>query len=141
MAYCTRDEVEALIPTERLAEALRDPVTKAEKTGLMVAIMDSASLAVDAMIGGKLTTPLTSPYPSLARRAAIVLSLESIWKRIGVSGSSNPWNSEADALRDMLKEVGSGTKVLQPGVIYSFTDTERVFSESESAAQYEVTDE
>jgi hypothetical protein len=144
MAYVTRAEIEALIPAAELATALKDPATGAETTGLMVALIAAADLDVDARLGGSYEVPFTGTVPALVRRAALVFTLESIWKRRGVSGDpANPWTREADRLRDRLDVVVDAGRMMESDALAaSFGAISSVFSTTvDSRTTYNLSDE
>lgn len=123
MPYATRSDLEALVPSERLAEALKG-TGGTETTGLLTAILAAADTQVNAYLENSYTTPLTTPYPAIVKRAAAVFALETVWQRKGLSGEqSNPWAGMADKLRDRLDDIGRGAlKMTNDEAVGAFDD-------------------
>lgn len=79
-----------------------------------------ASANVDAMLSSIYQTPFSNP-PALVKSAAITFAAEMLYLRRLTPTESNPFKSQADMYRDMLKKIGNGDIPLD-------ANTTRIFS-------------
>jgi phage gp36-like protein len=138
-SYATRAEVEALIAQADLARVLDPDKSGTEHVGLFDAIVAAASLEVEALLGMAYEVPFTSPYPAIVRRAALVFTLETCWRRKGASGDANPWARAADALRETLRDIAAGRMALDTSqsLVGSFSTRSSSFEiEADATSSY-----
>lgn len=102
MAYIIEDDLLADIPSEFLAQALADGTPVAFSV-----IADRASDKVDAVLIQRMEVPLPPGHVGLpiAKEAARVFALESLYKRRGYSKENNPWTDDADTQMRKLNSI------------------------------------
>jgi len=106
-AYCSRSDIDTLIPANVLKQALDDDADGVEDSGLADLLLEAASRTVDGLLCR--TTALDLPYPYLAVRAAVVFACWLIYQRKGNSPESkNPWQGEKDKYETHLGQVAAG---------------------------------
>ena len=108
MSYTSRAAIEAIIPSEFIAEALDDDNDGAEDAGLFDKVLTQAELSVDAYLQGRYTTPISAPIPAVVSEASRTFFCEMLHDRRGHHGESNPFTEKADGLRMLLGKIGSG---------------------------------
>jgi len=109
MNYVTQSELEAELPPQHLIDACDDDGDGVADEGRIESVLAGASRAVDGYLEGRYSVPLAEP-PQLARRAALVFALETIYRRR--NSEKNPWSEEAGKLRARLEKVASGEQPL-----------------------------
>jgi phage gp36-like protein len=117
MPYHTKASVTADVPAAFLLEALDDNRDGTEDAGLYDQLAANASESVDAYLGGRFAVPFTTDIPPLAITASRIFCLESLYGRRGYSKDTdppNPWYAQAEAIRDRLKRIASGSEPLRP---------------------------
>ena len=114
--YCIEAHLTPLLPPQFLIEALDDDNDGVADTNLLDAIIDAASVEIDAALGQRFPVPFSSPVPALILHAAKVIVLDTLYMRRGVQEENNPWHAQADAVRKQLMAVGAGKAPLTPDV-------------------------
>jgi phage gp36-like protein len=115
VAYCTQSQLEALLPSAFLTEALDDDRDDAADAGLLDEIIAAADNEVDAALGQRFSVPFAEP-PPVAVHASKVFVLETLYRRRGSSDDNNPWAAQAAAVRKRLVDIGRGEAPLTPDV-------------------------
>lgn len=116
MAYTTRAQIEANLPPQFLLQALDDNGDGTEDTGLLDTILEGADGEVEAILGQRFAVPFTAPIPPVVPRAALVFTLETLYRRrgYGTEERPNPFAAEARKLREKLDRIARGEEPLAP---------------------------
>lgn len=137
MSYIVENDLLADLPSSFLAEALNDGP---DGTVAFSIIGDRASEAVDAILVQRVTVPVGEAEDGylIAKEAARIFALESIYKRRGAFGDANPWTAAAEYQRNKLrsivkKEQPFGNTVNKKPSASAITGTARSHSDSLSA--------
>lgn len=112
--------MQAEIPEPVLRDALDDDGDGQADAGLLDQIIVNASDEINGLIGGRYTTPLVTP-PSVVKRAALVFSCEAVYRRRRNGDDQNPYRKTADALRQVLKDIGAGKLSLDAAIVSDVT--------------------
>ena len=106
--YCTRADLEAVIPPQFITQALDDNGDGTEDEGLFDTICDAIDATIDGYLSGRFATPFSAPVPPLVRDAARVFVSESLYQRRGYASDANPYTARANQLRKQLENIGNG---------------------------------
>lgn len=112
MPYVELADLQAVIPTAWLTESLDD-----DGDGVIdawTAVQAGACRAVDAILGGRFSTPFTDPVPAIVREAAFQFAAESCYTRRGVPFDQNPFGKSASTIRAQLRQIAAGEIPLDP---------------------------
>ncbi|MCO6401349.1 MAG: DUF1320 family protein [Verrucomicrobia bacterium] len=112
MAYTTQSEIEALLPPKFLLQGIDDDNNETADSGLLTTLLGVVDLEIDGLISPSVALPLTSPYPAQIRVSALVLSLDSVYRRRGMADEVNPWAERAKDVRAALAKIGRGELAL-----------------------------
>lgn len=119
MSYTTQSEIETKIPAPHLVDALDDDRDGSPDEGVLAAIIESASNAVDAYLAGLFTVPF-DPVPAPCREAAFVFACETIYDRRQIL-EKNPFKDRAEFWRKRLEAIGKGEIPLDAATEKEFT--------------------
>lgn len=108
--YTTTAAIEAKIPAPILDDALDDDHDGQRDPALLDAIIANATDAVDAMIGNRITLPLTT-VPAAVRTAALWFVIEEIYGRRQLDLPKN-YATAIAANRAWLEQVRDGKQQL-----------------------------
>lgn len=113
MAYVAEDDVIPDLPAQFLQQALQDGADAV--TFELVATR--ASEAVDALLAARYVVPLdeASDAITVAKEAARIFALETLYKRRGYFGDVNPWTELAKDWRKRLSDIAAKKTELTPG--------------------------
>lgn len=114
MAYCSYNDIAALIPPDFLVQALDDNGDGAADDGLFDTIEGLAEDDINAFLGVRYALPLDQPYPPVVVSAARALTCEKLYDRRGIGPDKNPWTAKANAARAVLKAISLGETPLAP---------------------------
>lgn len=115
MPYITQADILPDLPTGFLVEALDDDNDGIADVDIWDAVATRATEAVDSFLSGRYATPFSAPVPPIAKEAARVFALETLYLRRGYhSDEANPWRRSATALRNKLIKIGNGDAPLTP---------------------------
>lgn len=118
MAYVEQTDLEGLIPAEYLSEGLDDTGDEnADTSAVWAQIAQSVQDEIDGRVGGRYAVPFSTPAPAAIKAAAKILALWMVYKRRGVSGDSNPWESQAQSWLKKLDGIGAGDIPLTPDTV------------------------
>lgn len=110
MAYLTLTDLEGKIPPAFLIDALDD-----DRDGVIDAfdkVADDVSETIDGILSVRYNVPFTT-VPKVVSSAAKTLAAEQCYKRRGVEDAKNPWKTDADGIRTMLRAIARGDIQLQ----------------------------
>lgn len=107
MSYTTQTKIQTLIPAADLTDALDDDRDGNADSGLLDAVIDTASTAVDAFLSGLYSVPFTTP-PAVVQEAALIFSCEAIYARRLQADQKNPFTARANYWRERLQKIGNG---------------------------------
>lgn len=113
MPYIEENDVIPDLPQRFLDEALAD----GQDVVTFEAIAQRASEAVDGILAARYAVPLDEDSDSfaVAKEAARIFALETLYKRRGYFGDQNPWTEQAKEQREFLRKVASKKAELAPG--------------------------
>ncbi|MBP7430718.1 MAG: DUF1320 family protein [Candidatus Hydrogenedentes bacterium] len=117
MGYVNRAFVRANIAPVDLLRALDHDNDRVEDTGAFDESDAAASNAVDAILSAVHTVPFTAPIPALVVDAATIFFCESLFSRRGIYGDQNPFKARADEMREVLRSVAEGARLLDAGAV------------------------
>ena len=115
MQYINLSDISGMIPGPFLIEALDDAGVGAADPAVVTQVLTDACQEVDGRIGGRYTTPLQMPFPTLAVYAAKLYAVRALYKR-RAKADGNPYKDDADKMDATLAEVAAGTRPLDPRV-------------------------
>lgn len=121
MPYTSASQIAAAIPGPALTDALDDDRDQVADPGLLDTIIAQASQTVDAFLASIYDVPFADPAPAPVKEAAFVFACELIYARRERTGDENPFTKRANAMRDLLKQIGSGKQPLAGATPRSFT--------------------
>ena len=112
MGYVNRAFVRANIAPVDLLRALDNNNDRVEDEGAFEESAAAASTSVDAILSAVHSVPFAAPVPALVVEAATIFFCESIFARRGIYGDQNPFRSRADELREILRSVADGSRMI-----------------------------
>lgn len=114
MAYTSRGAIVAKLPDRYVVEALDDDGDGEEDAGLLDTIIATGDTEIDGYLEGRYQLPL-SPTPAKLATASLVIALEAIYYRRGLSREDNPWANRASEIRASLRRIQAGEENLFAG--------------------------
>ncbi|BET67206.1 hypothetical protein ASA1KI_21240 [Opitutales bacterium ASA1] len=107
--YTTMTEMNALIPSAFLVQALDDDRDGVADASAWADVLRAASDEINGVLGTKYPVPFANPVPALVLDAARVFCAELLYNRRGFSGEEkNPWAARAAAIRKTLQAIAKG---------------------------------
>lgn len=117
--YCTRADIETLIPPPALVDGLDDDGDGTEDAGLLADIIEVQANRVDAALAGRYTVPFTT-VPALVRQATIIFVAHAIYAR-RPTADKNPFAARAKELEERLTRIGAGMDPLDASTEAAYT--------------------
>ena len=112
MSYVVQTDIEAMIPSDFLVQALNDSGEEGGESAGWVKVAQAVDDQINALLSVGYTVPLVSPCPTLIKEAAKVLAASLCYKRRGKTGDGNPWGtSEANWIK-RLEKIGKGEELV-----------------------------
>lgn len=138
MAYCTKSQLEAMVPPARIVESLDDNGDGTEDTGLWEKVEEAVRKKIDGILGQRFTVPFATP-PTAVVEAALTLCADTLFRRRGIVDEQNPWAKEARNTIERLQRMATGREPLEAATIArnapisAISEDARLYSENEDA--------
>jgi len=114
MAYVVQSDLEGMIPSDFLVQALNDSGEEGGDAAGWEKVAQAVQDQLDALLSVSYSVPLAEPYPALVKQAAKVLAASLCYKRRGKTGDGNPWETEAGNWLKRFEKIGNGSEPLMP---------------------------
>lgn len=115
-AYVLMSEMNGLIPTAFLVQALDDDADGSADATAWDAVVAQVHKQIDGPLGVRFTVPLSNPLPPIVAEAAPIFAAELLYNRRGLADDKNPWTTQATALRKKLDAIAKGELPLTPEI-------------------------
>lgn len=115
MHYVELSQIEGRLPREYLVEALDDDKDGVIDETAWELVQSDVGAAIDGPLSARFGVPFAAPLPPMVTLAARVFALEQLYARRGTPAEQNPWNKQADRIRDTLAQIGAGKLSLEAG--------------------------
>jgi phage gp36-like protein len=114
--YVQQSDLTGMLPPDFLTQALDDTGDGSQVAATFAQIATDIGTAIDGYLGVRFALPLAEPYPAVVTNAAKVFLCEQLYLRRGLAGSKNPYATQADGLRAILKSISLGETPLSPEI-------------------------
>jgi len=129
MAYTAQSEILSRLPERFLIEALDDDGDGIADPEAWEAVANGAATEIDGLLGMRFSTPFPAPVPAVVAAASLILIMEALYDRRGMTGKdNNPYYIRAEEQRATLRKIGAGDMPLTP-TIQKATPTVRAITE------------
>lgn len=114
--YVTMSEMNGLIPTAFLVQALDDDQDGNADATAWAAVLGQVHKQIDGPLGTRFKVPFTNPLPPIVSEAAPIFAAELLYNRRGFADDKNPWTKQASELRKKLDAIAQGALPLTPEI-------------------------
>lgn len=110
--YITSKQLEAYIQDKLLTQGLDDSGENILSEDTFALVESAVEIEVHSFLETRYEVPFKSNIPNTVTHSCLVLTAEAIWKRRGISGDSNPFNTDAKDVRSRLNDIRLGKAAL-----------------------------